>query len=171
MTGRLLTIAALLVASGAPAWAQSIPEGQSCGGLLCDMGVVGRKTAPAAEPAVVPAPSRRASGRGRTGPAACAPQTHRRAPSAPPRDRRRRSPGASPARAAAGTGGAAARPGGGAVPCGPGSPVPRGAAPPAAAAIAPPTEPEFAVQMPAPRAARSSTSSPSTRAFNRPSLR
>lgn len=37
---------AVAVAAVDPAFAQSIPEGQSCGGLLCDMGVFGHKSTP-----------------------------------------------------------------------------------------------------------------------------
>lgn len=58
---KLFAMAALCVAVGAarPAVAQSVPEGQSCGGLLCDIGVLGHKTTPvpngaAAAPPVAP---------------------------------------------------------------------------------------------------------------------
>lgn len=51
-TGRVgigWALAALLAGAwlAAPVAAQSVPEGQSCGGLLCDMGVFGHKTGPA----------------------------------------------------------------------------------------------------------------------------
>ena len=50
-TGRMrtrLALAVLLVGASLaePVAAQSVPEGQSCGGLLCDMGVFGHKTVP-----------------------------------------------------------------------------------------------------------------------------
>lgn len=40
---RYVILAPLAAALGGPALAQTIPAGQSCGGLLCDMGVVGHK--------------------------------------------------------------------------------------------------------------------------------
>ena len=40
--------AAVTAAAADPGLAQSVPEGQSCGGLLCDMGVFGHKTTPPA---------------------------------------------------------------------------------------------------------------------------
>ena len=45
-----------LLASTASAGAQDSPAGQSCGGLLCDIGVLGHKNAPAA-PAGTPVPA------------------------------------------------------------------------------------------------------------------
>ncbi len=42
-------LAAALSAGAGAALAQTIPEGQSCGGLLCDMGVFGHKTEPKVE--------------------------------------------------------------------------------------------------------------------------
>ncbi len=41
-----IALAAALSAGAGAALAQTIPEGQSCGGLLCDMGVFGHKTEP-----------------------------------------------------------------------------------------------------------------------------
>lgn len=43
---RAALTAAVLIAITGPALAQAIPPGQSCGGLLCDMGVFGHKVAP-----------------------------------------------------------------------------------------------------------------------------
>ena len=40
---RYIILAPLAAAIAGPALAQNIPAGQSCGGLLCDMGVVGHK--------------------------------------------------------------------------------------------------------------------------------
>ena len=45
-----------IAAAVVPARAQSVPEGQSCGGLLCDIGVLGRKGSPAAAETPAPAP-------------------------------------------------------------------------------------------------------------------
>lgn len=47
--------AALSFAIAGAAAAQTIPEGQSCGGLVCDLGLFGHKVAP--KPAVEPVPT------------------------------------------------------------------------------------------------------------------
>ena len=64
---RIALAATLSLGSGCLA-AQEVPEGQSCGGLVCDLGLFGHKTAPkpTAEPVVgvaVPPPPQRAAAR------------------------------------------------------------------------------------------------------------
>lgn len=49
--------AAVTVGAAPPASAQSTPEGWSCGGLLCDMGMFGHKAAPAPNGDVALAPA------------------------------------------------------------------------------------------------------------------
>ncbi len=55
--GKATTIAAMLASLvfAAPAAAQTVPEGQSCGGLFCDLGIVGHKVTPATPPVSAPA--------------------------------------------------------------------------------------------------------------------
>lgn len=42
----IFLLCAAMTAAAVPASAQAIPPGQSCGGLLCDIGVFGHKVAP-----------------------------------------------------------------------------------------------------------------------------
>ena len=51
---RYIILAPLTVAMAGPALAQNIPAGQSCGGLLCDMGMIGHKVPVGADGQPVP---------------------------------------------------------------------------------------------------------------------
>lgn len=51
---RYVILAPLALAMATPALAQNIPAGQSCGGLFCDMGIVGHKVPVGADGQPIP---------------------------------------------------------------------------------------------------------------------
>lgn len=54
---RMALVATAALGFAAPGVAQDIPEGQSCGGLVCDLGLFGHKVPKAAAPVAVPGPA------------------------------------------------------------------------------------------------------------------